>query len=291
MRKFLLMVVAVLFMSNVSFAALTTYELVGSVSGSSHQAVVESVKKALSGEFEVVASYNPGGISDLTVLIVQNKEYFDAIGKAGKYAYFAAPLRVGIQKNGAGENIMFANPVYLVDAFAKGKSSLESTAEAVKSKLEAALLKVAGITPQKKNFGYSTDPDEIGNWQMMGQSLYTIYEVGHKYGSLDKALAALDGALNAKKNGWQKVYQIKIGDVAVVGVSNSKYEKEAFEIGGHDHLCAFPIELVVYSNGKIKALPEMYRMSLYFMDAGMAAFSAHMAMPGEIDDSLKGLLK
>jgi len=87
------------------------------------------------------------------------------------------------------------------------------------------------------------------------------------------------------------VYQIKLGGAVVVGVSNPKYEKEAFQIGGDNHLCAFPIELVIYKNGEIKALPEMYRMSIYFMDAGMSAFAAHMSMPGEIDDSLKGLLK
>ncbi|AEA34152.1 hypothetical protein [Hippea maritima] len=287
MRKILLMLAAVLFLSNVSVAALTTYELVGSVDNANHEAVVSAVKKALSGEFKIITSYNPGNLKDLTVLVVEDKTYFDAIAKAGRYAYFAAPLRVGIQKN----NVMFVNPVYVVDAFAKGKSKLESIAEKTKSKLEIALLKVAGIKAEKKDFGYSTDPDEIGNWQMMGQSIYTIYEVGHKYGSVDKALAVLNDALSAKKNGWSKVYQIKIGDAAVVGVSNAKYEKEAFEIGGYDHLCAFPIELVVYDDGKIKALPEMYRMSLYFMDAGMAAFSAHMAMPGEIDESLKSLLK
>ncbi len=291
MKRLLVALAAVMLFANVSLADLRTYVLVGSVSNPDHSAVVKSVEGALSGNFKVLTAYNPGNLKDLTVLIVEYKPYFDAIDKVGRYAFYAVPLRVGIQKKGNVNNVMFANPVYLVDAFASGKSKLEKVAENTKKALEQALSKVKGIQVVNKPFGYSTTPDEIGNWQMMGQSIYTIYEVGPKYGSIDKALEALNKALEKGVNGWKKVYVVKFNDAAVVGISNPKYEKEAFDIGGADHLCAFPIELVIYKNGEIKALPEMYRMSIYFMDAGMSAFAAHMSMPGEIDDSIKGLLK
>ncbi len=291
MRRFLLGFVLILFMANVSFGALRTFELVGTVSNPDHSAVVKSVQSALTGDFKVIATYNPGDVSDLTVIVVSYKPYFEAVEKTGRYAYYAVPLRVGVQKKDSVNKIIIVNPVYLVDAFASGKSKLEKVAEKTKVALENALSKVSGIKVEKKGFGYSTTPDEIGNWQMMGQSIYTIYEVGHKYGSVDAALKALDDSLSKNTNGWKKIYIVRFKDAAVIGVSNPKYEKEAFDIGGYDHLCAFPIELVIYGNGKIKALPEMYRMSLYFMDAGMSAFAAHMSMPGEIDDSLKGLLK
>ena len=291
MKRLLGALVIVLFLANVSFADLRTFELVGSVSNTSHTAVVQSVENALSGNFKVLNSYNPGDIKNLTVVIVEYKPYFSAVDKVGRYAYYGIPLRIGIQQKGNINNIMFVNPVYLVDAFANGKSKLEKVAEGTKKALEVTLSKISGIKVVNKPFGYSTTPDEIGNWQMMGQSIYTIYRIGHKYGSIDKALKALDASLEKGTNGWKKVYQIKLGGAVVVGVSNPKYEKEAFQIGGDNHLCAFPIELVIYKNGEIKALPEMYRMSIYFMDAGMSAFAAHMSMPGEIDGSLKGLLK
>ncbi|WP_035588704.1 hypothetical protein [Hippea jasoniae] len=290
MRKIVVAILAVLLMANVSFA-LTTFELVGVVKNPDHAAVVKSVENALKTKFSVIGSYHPADLNDLTVIFVKSKEFFDAVDKVHRFAFFAVPLRVGVQKKGNENYVMFANPVYLADAFAKGKSTLQSAAEDVKKQLEDALSKVSGIQLQKKEFGYSTTEDEIGNWQMMGQSLYTIYEIGHKYGSIDAALKALDASLAKGTNGWKKVYEIKLSKAAVVGVANPKYEKEAFDIGGYNHLCAFPIELVVYNNGKIKALPEMYRMSIYFMDAGMSAFAAHMSMPGEIDNSLKGLLK
>ncbi len=291
MKRLLLALAAFFFLVSTSFADLSTFELVGSVPNPDHATVVKLVKSALSGKFKILGSYSPGNISNLTVLIVEYKPYFEAVDKVGRYAFYAVPLRIGVQKKGNVNDVMFVNPVYLVDAFAKGKTKLEKVAEQTKKTLEGALYKVNGIKVKNKPFGYLTSPDEIGNWQMMGQSIYTIYEIGHKYGSVNVALKALNTSLSKGTNGWKKVYEIKLKNAAVVGLSNAKYENEAFQIGGDNHLCAFPIELVVYDNGKIKALPEMYRMSIYFMDAGMSAFAAHMSMPSEIDSSLKGLLK
>ncbi len=294
LRKIFLIFVLVLFISKISFAGLTTYELVGVVKSNNHGAVVNGVKASLSKNFKVVASTNPAGDKNLTVLIVEDKAFFDAIDKAGRYAFFAVPLKVGIQQVKDVNKIIFANPVYEVAAFAKGKDKLIKVASKVKKELEASLLNIKNLEAKKKNFGYSTDEDEIGNWQMMGQSLYTISRMGDKkFKTIDDALKALDSSLSNHKNGWTKVYEIKLAKAVIVGVSNPKYEKEAFDIGGYDHLCAFPINIVIMDKGGISAwtLPEMYRMSLYFMDAGMGAFAAHMSMPGEIDDSLNGLLK
>jgi len=294
LKKSFLIVIAVLFISKLSFAGLTTYELVGVVKSNNHSAVVESVKASLSKDFKVLTSFNPAQNKDLTVIILKNKPFFDAVNKTGRYAFFALPLKVGVQQDKGVNKIMFTNPVYTVAAFAKGKDKLINKAKNVKIQLETALLSVKNIEPKKKDFGYSTDEDEIGNWQMMGQSLYTIARMGDKkFKTIDDAVKALDTSLSQHKNGWSRVYEIKLAKAVIIGVSNPKYEKESFDIGGYDHLCAFPIGIVVMDKGGISAwtLPEMYRMSLYFMDAGMGAFSAHMSMPGEIDDSLNGLLK
>ncbi len=294
LKKAFLVFIAVFFISKLSFAGLTTYELVGVVKSNNHSAVVESVKASLSKNFKVLTSFNPAQNKNLTVIIVENKPFFDAVNNVGRYAFFALPLRVGVQQDKGVNKIMFANPVYAAAAFAKGKDKLIKTAKNVKNQLESALLNVKNIEPKKKGFGYSTDEDEIGSWQMMGQSLYTISRMGDKkFKTIDDAAKALDASLSQHKNGWSKVYEIKLAKAVIIGVSNPKYEKESFDIGGYDHLCAFPIGIVVMDKGGISAwsLPEMYRMSLYFMDAGMGAFAAHMSMPGEIDDSLNGLLK
>ncbi len=293
-KKVFFVIVIVLFLSKLSFADLTTYELVGTVKSNNHHIVVKDVKNALSKNFTVVASTNASNDKNLTVLIVKDEKFFNKVNKTGRYAFFAIPLRVGIQQVKGINKIIFTNPVYTAAAFAKGKKQLINEAIRVKKKLEQSLLHVPNIEPEKKNFGYSTDEDEIGNWQMMGQSLYTISRMGgKKFKTLDVAAKTLNNSLSLHKNGWTKVYEIKLTKAIIFGVSNPKYEKEAFDIGGYDHLCAFPINIVIMDKGGISAwtLPEMYRMSLYFMDAGMGAFAAHMSMPGEIDGSLNSLLK
>ncbi len=279
-----------LFISQLSYADLTTYEMVGVVNGKNHNDIVKSVKSALSKDFKVVATTNAAGNKDYTILILQDDDFYAALDNTKRYSFFAAPLKVGIEKN----KVMFLNPVYTAAAFAKGKRKVAKAAKIAKKKLEESLSKVAGITLKKKDFGYETDEEEIGDWQMMGKSIYLTHKIGSKqFKSIDNAVAAVNKALSKKTNGWSKAYELKLKNAVVIGVTNPKFEKEAFEIGGSDHLCAFPIEVVVMDKGSVGAfvLPEMYRMSLYFMDAGMAAFSAHMSMPGAIDASLDSLLK
>ncbi len=294
-KKTLLVIVAIFFLSKLSFAGLTTYELVGVVKSDNHNAVVKSVKAALSKDFRVITLFNPAGDKNLTVLILQDETFFNAVDNTGRNSFFALPLRVGVQQAKGVNNVMFTNPVYVAAAYAKGEDKLLKTAKTVKNKLEKSLLSVANISAAKKDFGYSTDLDEIGSWQMMGQSIYTISKIGSKkFQTIDAAVSAISDSLKKHTNGWTQVYAIKLKNAEIIGVSNPKFEKEAFEIGGNNHLCAFPIEIVIKGEkGDVAAwiLPEMYRMSLYFMDAGMGAFSAHMSMPGEIDASLSGLLK
>ena len=58
---------------------------------------------------------------------------------------------------------------------------------------------------------------------------------------------------------------------------------------GLDHLTAYPIEvLLMIKDDKIVVHTprEMFRMDMYFWDAGMAAFMNHMSMPGIIDESI-----
>ena len=58
---------------------------------------------------------------------------------------------------------------------------------------------------------------------------------------------------------------------------------------GIDHVSAFPIEVIVYRDGgqvKVATLDGMYRMKVYFEDAGMWAFMKNMRMPGQIQGEI-----
>jgi hypothetical protein len=63
---------------------------------------------------------------------------------------------------------------------------------------------------------------------------------------------------------------------------------------GMDHAPAFPIELVVYLDGdvtKVALMDEMYRMKMYFEDAGKMKFARNMRMPGSIEDEIRSLVR
>lgn len=115
------------------------------------------------------------------------------------------------------------------------------------------------------------------------------------------------GILSNKK-GYRLIYTLDLAEQGVViyGVTRSTMEGRAFKIAGErrssnsyrfpgiDHAAAFPIEVIVYKDGgKVKAvtLDEMYRMKLYFEDAGKWAFMKNMRMPGEIEDEIVDMVK
>jgi hypothetical protein len=109
------------------------------------------------------------------------------------------------------------------------------------------------------------------------------------------------------KDGWHVVYSSQpSADVVIVGVTNLKAEGRAFGIAGEkraskangcpgiDHAPAFPIELLLYKRGgsnSVQLLKEMWRMKLYFQDAGNWAFMKNMAMPGDIQSEIEAGIK
>ncbi len=287
-KRFLMVVLAVLLGVSVAKAgSLYTFEQVGTLSGD-HQAAVSAVKKALSGTFKIIATYNPGDIASATVIILSDPSYYKVVNDVDKNAFFGIPLRVGVLTSKGTTYVSFVNPQYVMAAFSK-KDAMQSAAQKEFNKLLETLKKTEGLKAAPKAYGYSSTRDILASWNMMGKSLYTLITI-KKFDSNKAAVAALDKALGAGKNGWKKIYEVDLSKAIVIGVAKPSVEKTSFDIGGINHLTAFPIELVV-KDGKVIALPEMYRMSLYFMDAGMGAFMAHMSMPGEIDSSLEGLLK
>jgi hypothetical protein len=92
--------------------------------------------------------------------------------------------------------------------------------------------------------------------------------------------------------------------IAVLGISGDKMEAKSFSIvkAGSDksrkkfscpgvaHAGAYPLELIVRQDGPdvgIEMVSAMFRMKMYFEDAGKWAFMKNMGMPGSISYELK----
>jgi hypothetical protein len=104
---------------------------------------------------------------------------------------------------------------------------------------------------------------------------------------------------------WQIIGEVHSPDNKAImfGLTCSRTESESFRIVGDEtetnkcpglnHLAAYPIEVLLMLNENglvVHTAREMFRMDMYFWDAGMAAFMDHMGMPGMLDDSIYSAL-
>ena len=102
---------------------------------------------------------------------------------------------------------------------------------------------------------------------------------------------------------WQIICETSSPDnkSLVLGISRTRTEGLSFHIAGSsretetnlcpgiDHTPAYPIEvLLIEAEGKTKVYTarEMFRMDMYFWDAGMSTFMNHMSMPSILDESI-----
>lgn len=103
---------------------------------------------------------------------------------------------------------------------------------------------------------------------------------------------------------WKIVAEVYSADktAALLGITRPRTEGLSMDIAGAsretaankcpgiDHAGAFPIEVVIYRDGEnliVRTPREMFRMDMFFWDAGMKAFMNHMSMPKLLDESLK----
>lgn len=117
-------------------------------------------------------------------------------------------------------------------------------------------------------------------------------------------------ARNGEKWGMHLVYALELPeyDTVLLGTTGTPMNTKSFNIvkAGSDksrkkfscpglaHAAAYPIEIVVTKeNGEVKVrfIDAMYRMKMYFEDAGKWAFMKNMGMPGSIADELETQIK
>ncbi len=105
---------------------------------------------------------------------------------------------------------------------------------------------------------------------------------------------------------WKLAARAEVpGKAILLGITRPRTEALAMHIAGMkraeddwrspglDHVCAFPIEVLIYLDGdeiQVRTAKEMFRMDQYFWDAGKGAFMKYASMPGMLDGSIKRAL-
>ncbi len=306
MKRILLLIFTILFAAvSVQAAEEGVYIKVIENSTVTFDETVKAVEGSLSAAgWTVMASYESGVDEQCRLrahnIVFSKAGYESALLKHGPHAAYALPLRAGVYEDEKGTHVAFVNP-----------SSINRTVlgDGVDADLSAATAKEitdaihAGVGGQKiqRAIGQIRTEGHVGGMGG-GKFMKKIEDVhaGGKYADvLDKVLKSVAES----KLGWELVYTLRPEgmELAVLGLRKPATEARAFGIAGDkrssksyrcpglDHAAAFPVEVVVYKDdGKAMGttLDEMYRMKLYFEDAGNWAFMKNMTMPGKIEDEV-----
>lgn len=244
------------------------------------------------------------------VIVFSSPSYAKTIMANGVKAAFALPLRAGIYEDETGINVAVLNPASINRTMIDETKLDDFSLSVMNSVVDAIASHVPGDAV-KKQIGEIRDEGRVGGMGG-GDFLDKIEEVYATADSSDSSLRKVSenvkkGILQ-NKNDWRLIYTLDLsGNGAVIfGVTKTKTEGRAFEIAGEkrssdsyrfpglDHNAAFPIEVIVYREGgkvKVVVLDEMYRMKVYFEDAGRWAFIKNMGMPGRIEGEIIDMIK
>lgn len=246
------------------------------------------------------------------VLIADWPEYARAVQQPDKRGAFAAPLRFVVFEDEGGVHIGAVNPRSLNRTIVAEQGRDDEFA-AFAEKLEAAVHKhIPGTTTQ---YGQLRERGRIG--KTMGVMAGGPFEgktevlvsapIGSKSlgGFADEFYSRLEKQSSSGDWKMRPVFkQVITADVVVIGMTSDAMEAKSFDIVGAggsnargkmrcpgiDHAAAYPVEVVLVRSGNrvdAQIIDEMFRMKMYFEDAGKVAFAKNMGMPGSLEEEIR----
>ncbi len=237
------------------------------------------------------------------VFVVNSSEYNEKILSKSNYNIFVIPLRASIYEDEKGINIAVLNPITLNRI---GFEGFDAYSEKVLDTIADSISKHIKGKKVMKDVGplWATSKTRGIGGGYLKDNIVEVYKARYKSDTLFKTLAKdVKRAILYNRRGWNLTYTLDLSDKGFViyGITKPQVEERAFDITGKrrvanknicpgiDHASAFPVEVVVNSKGedmRVEILKEMYRMKLYFADAGEWAFVRHFLMPGQIEDEI-----
>lgn len=247
------------------------------------------------------------------VFVLYDPQYAEEVIAANKKTGpFAVVDKINIFEDEGGLHVSIVNPENILRTILMDDTKYAALAQSHRSALRSL---ISGSIPgetREKPYGPIRKKGYIGRTMgvMAGgpfnKKIQRIMMVPGK--SMTEIADALAAEFNKKEGKWGTtlIYSLimeKEG-AAVLGISSPKIESKSFSIvkaGGDKsrknyscpgiaHAAAYPMEIVIEKKQTIawiKILDTMYRMKMYFEDAGKMAFMKNMGMPGSIKKELK----
>ncbi len=310
MKKILLFVLAVFFALTPAVHAQeygVYVKAVDKIKGGFDNAIKNTEAALKKNGWQILASYEaavPGNCGFRAYnIVISSPEYAKEILSHGPRSYFAIPLRVELYQDEKGLNSAFVNPAS-INRTILGDKTEKQLSESTMKKLSEILASAVHGDVVNRQIGELRTEGRVGG--MGGGDFADMPEVMYKKddtpGVFQDVSAKVKEGILANKKGWKLVYTLEPAkDIVMFGVNNPATEARAYGIAGEkresrdyrcpgiDHAAAFPIEVVIYKERgvvKVVTLDEMYRMKLYFEDAGNWAFMKNMRMPGQIKSEI-----
>jgi len=264
------------------------------------------------------------------VYVLTSPDYQAAAAGEAPNTISAQILRLGVYEYGAGRKIQIdmTNPVAHAMVFYAGSKNYDrliAAANAAAQELRDVAAKVPGtavsvqLSPMRteatlKEFDGDGAARIMAHWRNWSESQRTIFtdkpeNFAAAVGRIERALRSAADKGHDDPSGWRLVTEIPVGPNAVYfGITNAYTENKCVRIDsdfrsdgkaddaplpGVDHGPALPLEVVVYNDGQqTRAVQygQMWRMQLYFWDAGYVAFAKNAGVPDTLVNSIDELL-
>ena len=284
--------------------------------------VVATLNGAVEAAGWVVLSTHESGVDEdacsyrAAVLAVNAPEYAASVLRMGVNAAFALPLRVVVFQDENGTHVAAANPLSLNRTIIS-EDAFDAESRAVIGQLQAIAESAFPGKAGSQQYGQMRDRGLIS--RTMGliaggeftSKIETVTRVRPENGEgLSEVAHRIYQGLEGVGGSWswdiRPVYLLDLASegAVVIGLTGVRMEEKAFQIvgsGGNsarkdlacpgiDHAAAFPIELVLIEEDEriaVQIIDAMFRMKMFFEDAGKMKFAANMRMPGSIEDEIR----
>ena len=294
--------------------------VVRNVKGDFEQAAQNIQSSALKAGWTVLAGIDAGVPEQCTyrarVLVLVDTLYANRLmGRNAKTAPFAIIDRINVFNDEQGIHVSVVNPHSIIRTVMMDDTAYGSIAENHLRDLRSIIASSVQGEESRKQYGELRDEGFIG--KTMGVMAGGLFEDKIE----DIAVIAKGDVFSVSETvqerfqkpgstwGLHGVFRLDLPEFKTVifGTTGPLMESKSFSIvkeGSDDarsdfafpglaHAAAYPLEVVVVgkeSSVMIRTVESMYRMKMYFEDAGKWAFLKNMGMPGSIADEIKNQL-
>ena len=291
----------------------------------SFEAVSETLEGALADAgWNVLSTMDCGVVEDRCdfasrVIVAYTDAHRARLMPYGNHAAYALPIRFVIYQDENGIGIGSTNPMNLNRTIVDEETEPEHWAD-IAADIRSV---VAAAFPENltdTEYGQRRGNARIGRtFGIMAGGKFTdkFKDVLTRPAGGDDA-AGIAGRifneLSSVQGDWEwgirPVYVIDLpeNDMALVGVTGLAVEarsagivrhggmddREDMACPGIDHTAAYPIEVVVQvvdGELQIRLVDVMFRMKMFYEDAGKMSFARNMGMPGSIEDEIKDKIR